>query len=1494
MKPIAVTACLLFALAVFGTVRATEQPAPAVKATLVNNLSAMLLSFTQNMGQWPDSILFRANAGGATMWFTRDGIYYQFVRRIPKQTPASLDEAPADILRADLPDKLRREPDSIETMMIKAEFVGTSQEVTAIGLEELEYKCNYFIGNDPAKWRTDVSNYTGVTLKGIYPGVDIVYRSRDGKFEYELVAASQTQLGQVKVEYRGATEVRRDGNGNAVLQTSFGEFACSNVLITDNAEPITPVSAAQFTSSTNVTLAYSTYLGGGGNDDGRAIAVDGVGCAYVTGETVSSDFPATIPFDRSVGDIWNAFVTKLNPAGNGLVYSTYLGGSHSDYGYAIAVDGVGSAYVTGWTGSSDFPTATPFDGSSNGGPDAFVTKLSPTGNSLVYSTYLGGNDYDYGYGIAVDGVGSAYVTGETISADFPTATPFDENFNGGFRDAFVTKLSPGGNNLVYSTYLGGSAADYGRAIAVDEGGSAHVTGWTGSANFPTATPFDSSYNMLNDAFVTKLSPAGTSLVYSTFLGGNSYDEGHAIAVDGVGSAYVTGLTSSSDFPTTTPFDSTSNGYDAFVTKLSPAGNSLVYSTYLGGNNTDVGNAIAVDGAGSAYVTGYTSSSDFPTASPFDGSLNGLSDAFVTKLSPIGNSLVYSTYLGGSNQDQGLAIALDAEGGAYVTGETQSADFPTVNPFDGSQNSQYDAFVTKFGAEPPQQHVITILDGSESHAPIPEKSFLFTKVSNNRPAMPEDTMGILTTNDVGRVTIPGDWFSIGDMIKVRRLIHVEPARKHTDLMPNMYYIIVDNAEFDTVSGTISYDVLAPVSEQTITLDHTVITYDLLVSVEWDADDIYLNSLVSGIRQMSNYLYDVTDGQLYINSVHIFDDGEQWDSADIRILATNNQIPSSGRAILKNDSLAAPIFEKDRAVLFPRILYNAHDWYQGGNRNLTYGIYPYDWTIAQTTYITTQDYPASRALAHEFGHYGIGFLDEYLGTICIDVYGILVCGHPPVLPDYNFGFMDDALEHDAPQSSEMSSTIQYGDLFHRITWQWTERGKRSCWDYFEWNYQGAYDGVYAHIDTPTTQMFAGPNDDLHHLNYDVGSLMDVVVSNPNNSALNLRVLVKDDHGNPAKNKQVMLFKDNSSRVIDQGRTADNGHIYCLGADWLDIVRAEGRVEYEWFYGECTALGSGKIRIGDIRSASAKGDSMVVALKQVHGDFKMLNAGRFKGENSFSYKMESNKQFSQLPALEFYSPDGQVINYDFVYGTSGYATSIDDDLGGAGLFSVLALDDSANTFFVNNAYRVSTRSNTVPISSVMEPEGICELVLDTANSLIVKMLVLSSYFPAIMEGLDTGVVQVGGTYCFASYPERASLNGTGNYITMRYSAFGLDLGAESSLRVYRWDDLIQKWVLVGGVVDTSSNEVYSQISSLGTYTLFTARGGSCCTGSTGNVNASGIVDLSDLSALVSYLTGGGYVPPCMDEANVNNSGIVDLSDLSALVSYLTGGGYVLPSCP
>jgi hypothetical protein len=653
--------------------------------------------------------------------------------------------------------------------------VGADPSTSAHAIDRQASKSNYFIGNVPEKWHTDVPNYTKVRYSAVYPGVDLVYYGTQRQLEYDFVLSPGADPGRISLEFQGPTQTTLDSEGDLVMHTAAGDLRWHKPIAYQNVNGNRKVVACDYAHTApnrlgfglaaydrtkpliiDPVLVYSTYLGGSGNlnafglnfgDKGLGVAVDLRGNAYVTGSTVSSDFPTKNAFqNNNAGNQGNsnAFVTKFDAAGR-LVYSTYLGGSGflgpdesfvGDQGNGIAVDRHGNAYVTGSTGSLDFPLKNAFQKS--GGTTVscipcstgFVTKLDPAGSQLVFSKYLGGSgngasDGDAGYGIAVDIHQNVYVTGVTASSDFPTENAFQSTNRGApqFANAFATKFNATGTALIYSTYLGGSGGsglDRGNGIAVDAQGNAYVIGTAHSSDFPTANAFqDQLKGSFGNAFLTKFNAAGSGLVYSTYLGGSGNgqgygDTGSGIAVDRHGSAYVTGQTTSIDFPTQNAFQKKLNSPNgnAFVTKFGPAGTAPVYSTYLGGSSTQFGDwglSVAVNAVGEAFVTGVTRSTDFPTKDAFQPAYGGSGDAFVTKIDAAGCALVYSSFLGGSSLDGpgdavNLApcsncIALDKHGNAYVVGTTSSSDFPTKSAFQEALGTLAgNAFVTKISAK----------------------------------------------------------------------------------------------------------------------------------------------------------------------------------------------------------------------------------------------------------------------------------------------------------------------------------------------------------------------------------------------------------------------------------------------------------------------------------------------------------------------------------------------------------------------------------------------------------------------------------------------------------------------------------------------------------------------------------------------------------------------------------------------------------------------------
>ncbi len=750
----------------------------ATRGWLVKSYGQLPLSFEANQGQTDQQVKFLSRGSGYTLFLTSG------------EALLALRQPDGDGDRRAGGQELEKPSEKMApglATVLRVKLVGAKRGVEVRGEEELTGKSNYFIGNDPRKWRSNVSNYRKVRYRDIYPGIDLIYYGNQGQLEYDFVVSPGADPRAIELAVTGIhppASLRISRSGDLIVKTKRGqvrfhkpvvyqsddhggrEYVEAHYVLGGRPSAIGNRQASiRFRVGSydqgkplviDPTLSYSTFLGGSLKDGASAIAVDSAGNAYVTGETYSIDFPSTVgawdtTCNACAGGGYDAFITKLNSTGSALVYSTYLGGSGGglllgEDGSGIAVDSSGNAYVTGGAYSPDFPTTvgawdTTCNACTNGGSDAFITKLNSTGSALLYSTYLGGSATlgDRGNAIKVDASGNAYVTGATNSVNFPTTAgafqPTCGVCNGGNGStAFVTKLNPAGSGLVYSTYLGGKhqfpSDDSANGIAVDSSGNAYVVGNAGSFDFPvTAGAFQTTPRGTpgTSGFVAKLNPTGSALLYSTYLGGGVNDFAYAVAVDGAGNAYVAGNATSFDFPTTMgAFQPTckilSGGScdTAFVTKMNPTGSAEVYSTFLGGSGGDTASGIA-QVSGNAYVTGATSSPDFPaTIDAYQPASGGSYDAFVTLLNSTGSALVYSTYLGGSDRDGGGGIALDAPGNIYVAGATASPDFPfTPGAFQtacggGCPNRgngrEPDAFVAKFGLATQVHHVVGDFDG----------------------------------------------------------------------------------------------------------------------------------------------------------------------------------------------------------------------------------------------------------------------------------------------------------------------------------------------------------------------------------------------------------------------------------------------------------------------------------------------------------------------------------------------------------------------------------------------------------------------------------------------------------------------------------------------------------------------------------------------------------------------------------------------------------------
>ncbi len=708
------------------------------------------LHFEVNQGQTDGLVKFLARGNGYGLFLT--GTEAVLTLRKPARSSAA---RPGGLARAP-------EPGLTAETVVRLRLLDANPSSQAAGLAALPGRVNYFRGNDPRRWLTGIPTYARVKYEAVYPGVDLIYYGSQGELEWDFVVAPGADPGAIRLGFEGVGDLRLDPQGDLVLATRAGELRLrkprvyqevggtrreipAGYALQGEGQVGFEIAAAAYDATKPLVidpvLSYSTYLGGSGPDFGGGIAVDALGHIYVTGSTASPDFPnvGVLPRDADV------FVAKFLPEGTGLVYSTIFGGSGIEHALGIALDAVGNAYVTGETFSEfDFPVVSAVQpGFGGGSQDAFVAKVSASGG-LVYSTYLGGNGAEVGLGIAVDASRQAHVTGETNSSTFPTAWALQGGYAGGICtfpdvhpcfDAFVSKLTAAGSAFVYSTYLGGSDDDRGFDVALDLAGNSYVVGMTASANFPTTLgAFQRALGGGGgDAFVAKLDPAGAALLYSTYLGGSGGEAGEGIAVDGAGQAHVTGGTGSVDFPTTPgAYDRTcgtdgscdaGTGSDAFVTKLNAAGSGLVYSTYLGGSGGEIGYAITVDAWGQAHLTGSTESANFPTVNAVQPTFRGAGicgvppfvtypckDGFVTKLNAEGSGLIYSTYLGGTKDEFSLRVAADGCGGTYVTGWTESADFPVaggaLRPVFGG--GLVDAFVAKI--QDPQRRLIVGNDG----------------------------------------------------------------------------------------------------------------------------------------------------------------------------------------------------------------------------------------------------------------------------------------------------------------------------------------------------------------------------------------------------------------------------------------------------------------------------------------------------------------------------------------------------------------------------------------------------------------------------------------------------------------------------------------------------------------------------------------------------------------------------------------------------------------
>jgi len=601
---------------------------------------------------------------------------------------------------------------------IRMRFSGAAGQAKLAGVDALARKSNYLTGRDPSGWRTGVTNFARVKASGLYQGIEIQYYGAGRNLEFDILAAPHADLSAVRLAFEGAEALGLDHEGGLVLRSGSGTTVLRKPRAFQMIErgprevPIDyalgPDDSVRLVAgrydralplAVDPVISFSSHLGGGG-DLGRAVAVDDFGNIYLAGETPSIQFPTRNPLQPTFGGQVDAFVTKISSDGSGPVYATYLGGSGEDRAQAIVVDSDGNTYITGSTRSADFPVL-----------KAVQSRLSGSvfGDAFITKLSADGSALVYStyLGGDDDDSGNGIVvdaSGSAIMVGTTRSTNFPTRLplqfaSGGLADIVVARLSTDGGRLLFSTYLGGSDADNGRGIALDGAGNVYITGATSSADFPLRNALQRTLSGATSPFVAKLDVRGGGIVYSTYLGGG---EGNAIAADRFGYVHITGQTGSATFPTVNAAQSLYGGglSDVFVSKIDPAGANLLYSTFLGGQGAEKGSSIAVDSAGCAYIGGYTSSYNFPAKNPLQSNLRGVDDAFVAELDSSGSSLLFSTIFGGSGSDQAFGLAVDRAGNICLTGRTYSLDLPATNAFKPNLTGFFDAFVVKVAPDRP--------------------------------------------------------------------------------------------------------------------------------------------------------------------------------------------------------------------------------------------------------------------------------------------------------------------------------------------------------------------------------------------------------------------------------------------------------------------------------------------------------------------------------------------------------------------------------------------------------------------------------------------------------------------------------------------------------------------------------------------------------------------------------------------------------------------------